>query len=175
LNPNSAKSASFDGGAANSSAAAKDKKAKFDFNDLFNSINHHISSSDPTGKSVNISSDINSNLDGGSGKSQTLKYEIYENERWWMFVGWTKNLISNERPTWSDTSTGKNYLDFKSVFLPGAEYEWIGNWTIELTENNDDGGWEYSSDFNSKFALSSFSKYVRRRKWVRYAKLVDGQ
>jgi hypothetical protein len=156
--------------ASSVSAAAKDKKAKFDFNDLFKNINSQIST-DPTAKAVNIHSDITSDL---SCKSQTLKYELYENERWWMFVGWAKNLISNERPTWSDNS-GKNYNDFKSVFLPGINYQWIGNWTIELTEGNDDEGWEYASDFNSNFSLSSFSKYVRRRKWVRYAKVIDGQ
>lgn len=156
--------------ASNLSQASKEsKKAKFDFNNLFKNINNQIIT-DPTAKAVNIHNDITTDL---SCKSQTLKYEIYENERWWMFVGWTKNLISNERPTWSDTS-GKNYLDFKSVFLPGINFAWIGNWTIELSQSNDDEGWEYASDFNSKFSLSSFSKYVRRRKWVRYAKNIDG-
>ena len=101
--------------------------------------------------------------------SQLLKYELYENERWWMFVGWTKNLIGNERPIWSDIS-GKNYLDFKSVFLPGEEYEWVDDWKKEINENTDNEGWEYSSDFNSKFSPSTFQKYVRRRKYIRYAK-----
>ncbi len=149
--------------------SAKDKKAKFDFNNLFKNINQI--NTDISAKPVNINNDIISDL---SCKTETLKYEIYENERWWMFIGWTKNLIGNERPAWSDLS-GKYYLDFKSVFLPGTNYEWIGNWTIELTENNDDNGWEYSSDFNSKFSLNSFSKYVRRRKWVKYTKRVEGQ
>lgn len=142
-------------------------KSKFDFNDIFKNINNIAQ--DPNAKQINLCNDISNDL---SCKTQTLKYEIYENERWWMFVGWTKNLIGNERPIWSDIS-GKNYLDFKSVFLPGVNYEWIGNWTVELTDKNDNNGWEYASDFNSQFSLTNFSKYVRKRKWVRYAKMVD--
>jgi len=152
----------------NSVGNSSREKKKFDFNEIFKSINNQTLT-DASSKSVNINNDI---LSDESLKTQSLKYEILENERWWMFVGWTKNLISNERPIWSDIS-GKNYLDFKSVFLPGLNYEWIGNWTIELSENNDDEGWEYASDFNSKFSLNSFSKYVRRRKWVRYARRLE--
>ena len=149
----------------NSLISVKDKKNKFDFNELFKNINQI---NDTIAKPVDLNTETNTDL---NNKTKTLKFEIYENERWWMFVGWSKNLISNERPIWSDIS-GKNYVDFKSVFLPSADYVWIGNWTIEITENNDDSGWEYASDFNGLFTLTNSRKYVRRRKWIRYAKLI---
>ena len=104
-----------------------------------------------------------------SENDEHLKFEIYENERWWMFAGWTKNLIMNERPTWSDLS-GKNYMDTNSVFLPSSEYKWLADWKIELSSFTDSQGWQYSMDFNSTFKVNSIGKYVRKRKWTRYAK-----
>ena len=32
-----------------------------------------------------------------------------------------------------------------------------------------DNGWEYADDFDSVFGKDEKLKYVRRRKWVRYA------
>lgn len=126
-------------------------------------------------KTVILANEYSSNINGLSKVSQLqsneehLKFEIYENERWWMFVGWAKNLIMNERPLWSDIS-GKNYMDKNSVFLPSSEYQWVGEWKIEANDNTDTEGWEYSTDFNSVFKTNSTGKYVRRRKWIRYAK-----
>jgi hypothetical protein len=107
-----------------------------------------------------------------SSEEEVLKFEIYENERWWVVVGWSKNLILNERPLWSDIA-GKTFMDKNSVFLPNnEEYTWGGDWRVEANENSDSEGWEYSSDFNSNFVNNLKGKYVRRRKWVRYAKKI---
>lgn len=119
-------------------------------------------------KTVVFSNDLNGSLKN-SNSQELLKFELYENERWWMFVGWAKNLIMNERPLWSDIS-GKNYMDKNSVFLPNSDYQWMGDWKVEATDNCDAQGWEYASDFNSDFGSKPLGKYVRRRKWVRYAK-----
>jgi hypothetical protein len=108
-----------------------------------------------------------------SSEEEVLKFEIYENERWWVVVGWSKNLILNERPLWSDLA-GKIFMDKNSVFLPNnEEYSWGGDWKVEASENCDAQGWEYSSDFNSSFVNNTKGKYVRRRKWVRYAKKLN--
>lgn len=119
-------------------------------------------------KTVLLSNDI-SNSCNVNNSTEYLKLEIYENERWWMFVGWSKNLIMNERPLWSDLA-GKNYMDKNSVFLPNETFHWVGDWKVEATNTCDDQGWEYSNDFNSAYDSRSTGKYVRRRKWVRYAK-----
>lgn len=97
----------------------------------------------------------------------TIKYELFENERWWMFVGWAKNLILNERPLWSDI-LGKKPLDKNMCLLP-ENFQWESEWKVEVNNNTDDQGWEYSSDFNSQFVAENIGKYVRRRKWIRTA------
>jgi hypothetical protein len=123
-------------------------------------------------KTVLLSTDIsNASVPLSGDTGEYLKFEIYENERWWMFVGWSKNLIMNERPLWSDVA-GKTYMDKNSVFLPNENYQWVGDWKVESTSTCDDQGWEYSNDFNSTYESRSTGKYVRRRKWVRYAKKI---
>jgi hypothetical protein len=119
---------------------------------------------------TNISIDFSSINDFNQG--DTLRFEIFENERWWMLVGWAKNLIMNERPLWSDL-TGKIYQDKNSVFLPNnEEYQWMSDWQVIATCNTDLNGWEYGTDFNSEFGPHHNGKFVRRRKWVRYAKKI---
>ena len=101
-----------------------------------------------------------------------LKYEIFENERWWMFIGWKKSLIKNEIPLWCKVNDQKNFCDLNMVFLPNnnkEKYQWLGEWKIEKTNNTDENGWEYSSDFHSIFTNKTEGNYVRRRKWVRFA------
>ena len=107
-----------------------------------------------------------------NSNQEMLKYEIVENERWWMLVGWKKSLIRNEVPLWCKVNDQKNFCDLNMVFLPNnnkEQYQWLGEWKIEKTNNTDDNGWEYSSDFHSKFTNKKEGNYVRRRKWVRFA------
>jgi hypothetical protein len=99
-----------------------------------------------------------------------IKYELYENERWWMFIGWNKNLISDESMIWYKVEKPKEYCDKNMVKLPGNNsYKWKDDWKVEININSDDNGWEYSNDFNSNFRKYDRHQYVRRRKWVRYA------
>ena len=55
------------------------------------------------------------------------------------------------------------------VKLLDNNYKWETDWKIEINENSDKNGWEYSEDFENNFEKYSRHKYVRRRKWVRYA------
>ena len=98
-----------------------------------------------------------------------VKYEIFENERWWMFVGWTKNLISDESILWHKVDKPKEYFDKNMIKLLDNNYKWESEWKIEINENSDKNGWEYSKDFNNEFERYNKYTYVRRRKWVRYA------
>ena len=104
-------------------------------------------------------------------KNNLIKYEIYENERWWMFVGWNKNLILDEANIWCKVEKPKEYCDKEMIKLPGNKnYKWENEWKIEINDNSDKNGWEYSYDFNNKnFGRYNGHQYVRRRKWVRYA------
>ena len=99
-----------------------------------------------------------------------IKYELFENERWWMFIGWNKNLINDESKIWYKIGKSKEYCDKNMVKLPGNNsYKWKDDWKVEININSDDNGWEYSNDFNSNFRKYDRHQYVRRRKWVRYA------
>ena len=105
-----------------------------------------------------------------------IKYEIYENERWWMLVGWKKNMIMNEIPLWCKVDNLKVFCDKNMVFLPNDginKYKWNSEWKIEYSNNTDVNGWEYSSDFQSPFDSKDDGKYVRRRKWIRYATQIE--
>ena len=101
-----------------------------------------------------------------SGIKRLIKVELYENERWWVFVGWTKNVVMNEVQLWCKVSEPRIYCDKSEI---ESQYNWIDEWKIETTDNTDDDGWEYSLDFDSSFSKTDTGKYVRRRKWVRYA------
>ena len=101
-----------------------------------------------------------------SGIKRLIKVELYENERWWVFIGWTKNVVMNEVQLWCKVSEPRIYCDKPEI---ESQYNWIGEWKIETTDNTDDDGWEYSIDFDSLFTKTDTGKYVRRRKWVRYA------
>ena len=100
-----------------------------------------------------------------------VKYEIYENERFWMFVGWNKDLIFDESPTWYKADKPQEFCDKNMVRLPGGDngYKWNSDWKIEKNNNSDENGWEYSKNFNDNFGKKKGKQNVRRRKWIRYA------
>ena len=100
-----------------------------------------------------------------------IKFELYENERWWVVVGWSKNT-AGDTPAWCRVDKPYEYCDKTKIFLPNDEYvkyQWSAEWKIEKTDNTDSQGWEYADKFDSEFSKDDKFKYVRRRKWVRYA------
>ena len=100
-----------------------------------------------------------------------IKYEIYENERWWMFIGWSKDLIFDETVPWYRIDNPDIYFDKSMAILPGGkrEFKWENEWKIEKNSNSDENGWEYAKNFKSEFDRKRGKQNVRRRKWVRYA------
>ena len=121
-------------------------------------------------KEIKISKSYSLNKQTQSGNN-LIKFELYENERWWVIIGWSKNL-AGIRPTWCRVEKPLEYCDKTKIFLPDNEnnrYQWSADWKIEQSDNTDSSGWEYADDFNSKFSKDDKFKFVRRRKWVRYA------
>ena len=119
---------------------------------------------------IKLSRSISLNKGAQSGNN-LIKFELYENERWWVVVGWSKNMAGNI-PTWCRVEKPLKYCDKTEIFLPNNEnnrYQWSADWKIEKSDNTDSMGWEYADDFNSKFSKDDRFKFVRRRKWVRYA------
>jgi hypothetical protein len=77
-----------------------------------------------------------------------------------------------ERSHWSDYN-GMMNMPKESFKLPSSAWEWEDIWHIERTpEFTDADGWSYAIDFNSGFhASKGLLDAVRRRKWVRVARL----
>ena len=52
-----------------------------------------------------------------------------------------------------------------------GNWEWDGEWTIDVATSTDADGWTYAKNFDSKFQNKNQSyHYVRRRKWIRISK-----
>jgi len=112
----------------------------------------------------------NSNDDDGNNTSTgVLKYEIYEKERWWVGVSWTKKLLKKDGPLWCRVDRLNELCELNQIILPD-DYVWTKKWNVELSNKSCKNGWEYAKNFNEPFDSNETGKYVRRRKWIRYAK-----
>ncbi|CAK7902723.1 hypothetical protein CAAN1_16S02872 [[Candida] anglica] len=59
-------------------------------------------------------------LAGNDGKPVRFTYAIYENQRRWLGIGWTSNLLSYERTPWTDEFLNES-SSIESFQLPNAE------------------------------------------------------
>lgn len=132
---------------------------------------------------------------GGSedGKPIRFTYVLYENQRRWLGIGWTSNMLSYERTPWTDEFLNEAPPpdQFK---LPeessGMVWRWVDKtWRLDMTNdgaiqlpssrskttaspNSDDGFIYYDNTWKKPSTEDSFSKYTRRRRWIRTAELV---
>ncbi|AWU78051.1 uncharacterized protein C5L36_0E01160 [Pichia kudriavzevii] len=160
------------------------------------------------------SSNNGSSSDGSVKSSVRFTYVIYENQRRWLGVGWTPNLLSYERTPWTDEFLNESEsietfelpqlplsIDLQDVDRSDGEFEevtgtkgmvwrWIDKtWRLDLTNDGaiqlpstkpkttanpkDDDGWiYYDNTWKNPSTEDGFSKYTRRRRWIRTAELV---
>ncbi|KAG2736270.1 hypothetical protein G9P44_000360 [Scheffersomyces stipitis] len=144
-----------------------------------------------------------------SNKPVRFTYVIYENQRRWLGIGWTSNLLSYERTPWTDeflnesssiesfklpnTSDDKNFNNPSESLgrINGATWRWVDKaWRLDLTNDGaitltnskrskttanpspDEGFIFYDNTWKKPTTEDSFSKYTRRRRWIRTAELV---
>ena len=103
---------------------------------------------------------------------KTVTYEVRENERWWIVVGFIKSMNTGDWPIWSDI---KGILPYgkENVKLPGDNYEWLGDWEHVINEETDEEGWQYASNFsNTLVKVKKIGHLVRSRVWRRSCKRV---
>lgn len=171
------------------------------------------------GKHSNSSSNNDaSNSNNISKSSVRFTYVIYENQRRWLGVGWTPNLLSYERTPWTDEFLNESepIESFELPQLPlsieiqdsegkgetaaangeevmntkGMVWRWIDKtWRLDLTNDgsiqlpstrpkttanpkSDDGWIYYDNTWKNPTTEDGFSKYTRRRRWIRTAELV---
>ncbi|RLV93696.1 Peroxisomal membrane protein PEX30 [Spathaspora sp. JA1] len=147
-----------------------------------------------------------------SGKPVRFTYVIYENQRRWLGIGWTSNLLSYERTAWTDeflnesssidtfqlpnASEDKNFNNpyESSSKINSATWRWVDKtWRLDLTNDgaitlpnskrsktsanpsNDEGFIYYDNTWKKPSTEDTFSKYTRRRRWIRTAELVFEQ
>ncbi|TPX56862.1 hypothetical protein SpCBS45565_g08325 [Spizellomyces sp. 'palustris'] len=123
-----------------------------------------------------------------------LSFETYENQRWWVGVGWVPHLLPTERGAWTD-HTGTKPLPKASFDLPefrrdqlaqmnikigsddsGTEFgldlehkryawDWDGPWQVDMYgSTTDEDGWEYGDNFWGGWKNRKTLKRVVRRR-----------
>ena len=131
---------------------------------------------------------------GDKAKAIRFTYALYENQRRWLGIGWTSSMLSYERAAWTDAylNPAPSPVHFK---LPDDDSEMIWQWLDEswsLDMTNDGAiqlgstqprlrthpgpnvGFVYTDNTWNKPSVGDiFSKYTRRRRWVRTAELVN--
>ena len=132
----------------------------------------------------------------GKAKSPgvTFTFSIYENERRWWGLGWTKSVLAYERQPWTDDQLNEcpepnNYTlsetdneTTKWRWLPGSEWKVEGAATEKEKSakriggggGGDFNGWVYyDNKWDDGRKQDGWGRYTRRRKWIRDAELVE--
>ncbi|CCE63572.1 hypothetical protein TPHA_0F00860 [Tetrapisispora phaffii CBS 4417] len=141
--------------------------------------------SDRNGKATDSSHD--------SEKPIRFTYVLYENQRRWIGIGWTSSMLSYERTPWTDEFL--NPAPSPDEFtLPEEDshlkWKWIDkSWRLDMTNDGaiqlssskprtsasptaDASFIYYDNTWKKPSTQDSFSKYTRRRRWVRTAELI---
>ncbi|KAK9476970.1 integral peroxisomal membrane peroxin-domain-containing protein [Lipomyces japonicus] len=107
-------------------------------------------------------------------------YVVYENQRKWLGIGWTANLLAYERTAWADEFLNE-CLGLDEFTLPDAEgtgmrWKWVDTqWRVDRSNGDDDGWIYYDNTWKKGSKEDVFGKYTRRRRWVRNAELVEDE
>lgn len=117
---------------------------------------------------------------------QNVLFEVLENERRWLGLGWSKFLMHGDRPPYcylqSMTKIPPISNDQESFTFPTFEndlysykWKWLdANWSIdtEFNKGKSSNGWVYYDNrWSSDSYKDGFSRYTRSRKWDRAALL----
>ncbi|KAK9375022.1 integral peroxisomal membrane peroxin-domain-containing protein [Lipomyces chichibuensis] len=107
-------------------------------------------------------------------------YVVYENQRKWLGIGWTANLLAYERTAWTDEFL--NDCPSPDEFtLPDAEgtgmrWKWVDNqWRVDESNGDEEGWLYYDNTWKKPSKEDAFGKYTRRRRWIRIAELVEDE
>ena len=132
----------------------------------------------------------------GQSKSPgvTFTFAIYENERRWWGLGWTKSLLAYERQAWTDdqlnTCPEPNEYALPETDNATTKWRWVpsSSWRIEGASSEkeksakriggggggDRSGWVYYGNaWSDGRKEDGWGRYTRRRKWIRDAELVE--
>lgn len=117
---------------------------------------------------------------------QTIRFDILENERRWLGLGWSKYLLPNERASFCyeqlmiSAPDPHVPADFKFPTyendLYTYQWQWMDEkWSLDLEYNRSrfNTGWVYyDKNWEDAKYEDGFSRYTRARKWTRRAILL---
>lgn len=125
----------------------------------------------------------------GANPGVRFTFAIYENQRRWVLLGFTANTFLNERQAWTDEHLNsvpeKENFELPETDNETTKWRWVegSEWKVDpawtddaqITKGvRDKEGWTY---YDNKWAYGSkiddWSKWTRRRRWVRDAELVE--
>lgn len=142
------------------------------------------------------SEDVNTPKDGEQSE-MVFQFEVFENQRWWLGVNWTTNMMPSERSAWTDnqlkaipakekfqlpeatTKTGTHTVNGELVkrtthkVWSWVDADWWVDMTGELAGKIDHNGWEYGNNaWKQMNGLPGIQTFTRRRRWCRRGRLV---
>ncbi|GEQ66429.1 hypothetical protein JCM33374_g92 [Metschnikowia sp. JCM 33374] len=117
---------------------------------------------------------------------QTIRYDILENERRWLGLGWSKYLLPNERASFCyepsmlsapDPLSGATFsFPIYENDLYTYSWQWMDDkWSLDLEYNLSryNSGWVYyDKNWGDAKYEDGFSRYTRSRRWTRRAVLL---
>ncbi|KAI9329001.1 integral peroxisomal membrane peroxin-domain-containing protein [Zopfochytrium polystomum] len=109
-------------------------------------------------------------VDAGRGVGDAVA-EVFENQRWWIGLGWSPSLLEHERAMWSDASGNRVSAPSTELERPGPPgWEWTDErWSVDSSwADTDLDGWVYSDHrWRNPSNARSLASLTRRRRWVR--------
>jgi hypothetical protein len=105
--------------------------------------------------------------------SEAIRVCIFENQRWWLGLGYINYLLSHEIPAWSNLKGSKG-LPPKEAYNPPSGFEFMDTeWGIDTSWSGkvatDPNGWIYfDHQWGSPKLQSGTGSITRRRKWIRH-------
>ncbi|KAK9472776.1 integral peroxisomal membrane peroxin-domain-containing protein [Dipodascopsis tothii] len=112
------------------------------------------------------------------GESVRFTYVVYENQRKWLGIGWTANLLAYERTAWTDEFLNE-CASTEDFTLPDAEgtgmaWKWVDPvWRVDTSSGAEDGWVYYDNTWKKPSSDDAFGRYTRRRRWIRNAELIE--
>ncbi|MCJ1335034.1 hypothetical protein MMC09_000300 [Bachmanniomyces sp. S44760] len=101
---------------------------------------------------------------------------LYENQRGIFLCGiplYSSNSLLNLDPgAWQTSAFQDSPVNITDAQVPDPSWTWAWKkWYVDMSQDVDEEGWEYSFAFNPRFAWHGthpwFHSFVRRRRWLR--------
>ncbi|KAF2157680.1 Pex24p-domain-containing protein [Myriangium duriaei CBS 260.36] len=163
---------------------------------LLTGLNFVAASASPIRTSAFPPSNMAALKDMKSGhQSIRFTFSLYENQRRWIGLGWTANMVAYERAPWTDehlnATSPKDTFQLPDIEGGHAKWRWAegSSWKVDIpplspalgkdkntsASKRDEEAWVYYDNkwLNGTRGQDGWSKYTRRRKWIRDAELVD--